>query len=115
MVACAIDQGVAVSEVKCWGLHPQFIEVIDTPPLSNPYLLDVSSSTVCVADESGLVCWRYEADSGEMFVEPKDNLPNISGRIVDLGIGHKFGNGIRYTRYYEHSCLIDSVGLQCWG
>jgi len=87
--ACAIVQGVAAKEVKCWGYDRGNIGLggaqVQFPTkivgAINPEQLAITSvngiySTTCVRDGSNVRCWGYGSNQGSV------GIPTVTGRSL---------------------------------
>lgn len=116
-------------EIRCWG--PSDLEN-NTPVVSNPGELKISTSIGCVKSDSGFQCWGdpyYLGDSQPPLTDPEAFIVSdgflcaidlgqvvcwgrYSDNIADTPV---LSNPTRIAFAYPNVCAIDDDGLHCWG
>lgn len=122
-----------LDEIRCWGID----ELEDNVPVAvNPTALKMTNVSACIKDDIGLKCWGSDYYLGNEpqppLIDPIDFA--VSYRLfcaIDQGEVICWGPSAYYleraepplsnptriaaAKSTENMCVIDDVGLHCWG
>jgi hypothetical protein len=135
-IGCALG----FNELKCWGQpwNPGFDDdldgtpnwqdedyvspndnLYDLPPMSNPTFVDLfqNSSSGCAIDDGAVTCWpdeeQYSGVPAGTSISPRDFH---SGENSKKDSSHIEFQSVTYIALgYQHSCVIESGSVKCWG
>ncbi|MBT3980436.1 MAG: hypothetical protein HOE90_03735 [Bacteriovoracaceae bacterium] len=116
---CVLDQINHWQETQlfCWGKNT--MGQIDVPSLKNPLFISSGANHSCAYyDESKELACFGSNYSGEGDILPLHAKSTLSKSLLvvkkELGLNKSSVSGVLSTGFY-HSCVIDKVGVKCWG